>query len=189
MNIRAKRFNTTATLVLTTCVSALLATPAFAADKDASAMADHAKKGSITVTQSKVIDAAPDEVWSTVRDFDALSLWHPAVESSDIAKGENNKPGAQRHLTLSDGGTVDEQLISWDDAGMSYSYKILGGVLPVSNYVSTIAVEAEGDERSRLIWKGQFDPAEGQTADKAKTVITSVYDAGLNNVDTMMSGD
>ncbi|WP_353249106.1 SRPBCC family protein [Salinisphaera sp. T31B1] len=150
---------------------------------------DSSKAGSITVTETQTVDAAPDEVWSTIRDFDAISLWHPAVESSDITEGENNKPGAKRHLTLTDGGTIDEQLITWDDQGMRYSYKILDGVLPVANYRSTIAVEAEGNEQSKVIWKGRFDPAEGQTADKAREVMKTVYRAGLDNIKTMMDGN
>ena len=34
-----------------------------------------------------------------------------------------------RLLTLGDGGTIKEELMAYDDAGMNYTYKILGGVL------------------------------------------------------------
>ncbi len=189
MTIRARHLTHMAAMALAFSVTAVFAGNALAADNSKMTKDDAAHQGSIHVTESKTIDAAPDEVWSTVRDFDAISLWHPAVVSSDITKGENNKPGAQRHLTLGDGGTIDEQLVSWDDEGMKYSYKILDGVLPVSNYMSTIAVEPEGDEQSKITWTGHFDPAEGQTADMAREVITNVYRAGVVNVKTMMDGN
>jgi len=189
MNIRATRLAHTTTMALALSVAAVFAGSALAADGTDMAKKDAGHQGEISVTESKTINAAPDEVWETVRDFDAISMWHPAVVSSDISKGENNEPGAQRHLTLGDGGTIDEQLVSWDDDGMSYSYKIIGGVLPVSNYMSTISVEAEGDEQSKITWTGHFDPAEGQKADMAREVITNVYRAGLVNVKTMMDGN
>ena len=145
--------------------------------------------GSITVTESVAINAGPDKVWGLVRDFKGLANWHPAVQSSELTEGENNKSGAVRHLMLGDGGSINEKLTAWSDEEMQFSYEIVDGVLPVSNYASTIMVEAEGESSAKLTWKGQFDAAEG-TADKdAKGVITNVYRAGLTTVRTMATGE
>jgi len=189
MNIRATRCAHTAALALAFSLTAVFAGSALAADSNDMAKDSSAHQGSISVTESKTVDAAPDKVWSAIGDFDSISDWHPAVSSSDISEGENNETGAQRHLMLGDGGTVDEELVSRDNDGMTYSYKIVGGVLPVSNYMSTISVEPEGDAQSKVTWEGHFDPAEGQTEEVATEVITNVYRAGLVNVKSMLNGD
>ena len=189
MTIRTARLSQTAAIALALSLTATVAGSAWAAQNNDMSKDDGAHHGSISVSESKTVDAAPDKVWSAIGDFDAISSWHPAVSSSDISEGVNNEPGAQRHLMLGDGGTVDEQLVSRDDDGMTYSYKIIGGVLPVSNYMSTITVEPDGSEQSKVIWEGHFDPAEGQSEETAREVITNVYRAGVINIKSMMNGD
>lgn len=166
---------------------ALLIGSAFAAaapDDD-----ENADSGALTVTESVTLDVAADEVWSVVRDFDALSLWHPGVEGSDITQGQNNQVGAHRRLTLDDGSTIDEALIAYDDAHRRYSYRLLDGLPPVKNYRATIAVEPLGEERSRLVWKGRFDAAQDHGEAEARQAVRDVYRAGLDKVRTMLTGD
>jgi mxaD protein len=65
-----------------------------------------------------------------INDFDDLNEWRSVVAGPETTKrGDDNRPGAVRLLTLGDGGTIKEELMAYDDAGMSYTYKILGGVL------------------------------------------------------------
>jgi mxaD protein len=65
-----------------------------------------------------------------INDFDDLNEWRSVVAGPEMIKrGEYNRSGAVRLLTLGDGGTIKEELMAYDDAGMSYTYKILGGVL------------------------------------------------------------
>jgi mxaD protein len=128
------------------------------------------------------INAPAPEVWDEVNDFDDLDEWHPAVAEAKIIKGgDDNKVGAQRLLTLGDGGTIKEELLAYDDAGMSYTYKILEGVLPVKNYESTISVESARDSESDVTWTGAFD-AKGADDKTATDTIGSVYQAGLDNL-------
>lgn len=144
----------------------------------------------LKVTKSVTINAPASEVWDEVGEFDDIDDWHPAVAKAEIVKGENDQVGAVRLLTLADdGGTTKEQLLSHDDAGMSYSYKILESVLPVSNYKSTIKVEAAGKGASKATWSGSFQrkdlsdhPAKEANDKMATSTISSVYQAGLDNL-------
>ena len=135
----------------------------------------------LEVTKSVTIKAPAADVWDEVNDFDDLDGWHPAVAETEITKGENNQPGAQRLLTLGDGGTINEELLEYDDAGMSFTYKILKGVLPVKNYESTVMVEAAGANKSKATWTGTFD-ARGADDKTATETMAGVYQAGLDNV-------
>ena len=75
------------------------------------------------------IDAPASKVWATVKDFNALNTWHPAVASDEIVEGTNNKVGAVRLLTLKPGGTIKEKLLAFDDKGRTFKYAIVDGVL------------------------------------------------------------
>src|SRR5690349_1251325 len=57
----------------------------------------------LKVVKSVNIDAPVDKVWDALKDFDSLQKWHPGFSSDELVKGENNKPGAQRKLTVKDG--------------------------------------------------------------------------------------
>jgi mxaD protein len=143
----------------------------------------------LTVSESVTIHASPDVVWARVRDFDGLSSWHPAVAKDQIILGVNNTIGAERVLTLRDGGTVTERLLGFDTKHRRYRYTIRQGVLPVSDYIATLSVKAAGLNRSKVTWSGTFrrkhpganPPANADDATATKTM-TGVYRTGLDNL-------
>ena len=101
-----------------------------------------------------------------------------------------------RVLTLQDGGKITEKLRAYSDKKMAYEYGIVEGVLPVSHYVSTIAVKSVGKDKSVVTWKGHFKrkdtaatPAAGQDDGTAVKTITSVYKGGLENLKKLVEGN
>lgn len=143
----------------------------------------------LKVEESVEIKAPADKVWAKVSNFNDLGAWHPAIKSTQITSGENNKVGATRLLTLQDGGTVKEKLLAYNSKKMTFKYAIIESVLPVSSYVSSVTVMAEKDNTSKVVWKGSFKrkdlsdkPATGQDDEAATKTITSVYRGGLDNL-------
>jgi len=143
----------------------------------------------LNVKESIEINAKPDDVWAKVSNFGDLGAWHPAVKSTEILKGTNNKKGAVRLLTLQDNGTIKEELEAYKPAKKTFSYKIIEGVLPVSHYHSTLVVQATADGKSKVVWSGNFKrkdtsdtPAQGQGDADATNTITAVYKGGLENL-------
>ena len=57
----------------------------------------------LKVVKSVNVAAPVDKVWDAVKDFDSLNKWHPGFAKDELQKGENNKPGAVRKLTVKDG--------------------------------------------------------------------------------------
>ncbi|MEN3792054.1 SRPBCC family protein [Fulvimarina sp. MAC3] len=146
----------------------LFATPAFA----------------LEVSTETEVAAAPQKVWSTIGGFCAIAEWHPAVASCE----EREVDGApHRILSLEGGGTIEEALVSRDDTGMTYTYRIVESPLPVANYESTIAVSGEGDT-SMLSWEGTFDAAEGASDEDAIGAITGIYESGLAAISERATG-
>jgi carbon monoxide dehydrogenase subunit G len=139
------------------------------------------------VTEIVTIEASADKVWALIKDFDALSKWHPAVEKSPADKA--NAEGSVRQLALKGGGSLTETLESHNAEAKKYSYRAKdGGALPVTNYTSTIQVKADG-AKAVVEWRGAFyrqytnnDPPKGQDDEAAVNAITNVYKSGLENL-------
>jgi uncharacterized protein YndB with AHSA1/START domain len=127
------------------------------------------------VKESTEIAAAPDKVWAAIGDFCGIASWHPV-----IAKCELSEDKKVRTLTTGDGAKLIEPLESWDDAGMSYTYRIQESPLPVDNYVSTIKITGSGD-KSMVEWSSTFDP-KGASEDEAKKVMSGIYQAGFEGL-------
>jgi mxaD protein len=141
------------------------------------------------------IDAPASKVWATVRDFNALNTWHPALASDEIVEGTNNKVGAVRVLTLKPGGTVKEKLLAFDDKGRMFKYAIVESVLPVSHYTSTLVVKSAGKGKSTVTWSGHFkrkdtsdNPSDKENDKAAVDTANAVYSGGLDNLKKMLEG-
>jgi mxaD protein len=131
--------------------------------------------------ESIEINAKAGDVWAKVSNYGDLGAWHPAVKSTEIIEGKNNEKDAVRVLTLQDGGTIKEKLEFYSAARKRYSYKILEGVLPVSDYRSTISVKAIAADKTKVTWRGKFQSAGASDEDALKT-ISGVYRGGLDNL-------
>ena len=68
------------------------------------------------------------------------------------------------------------------------TYAILEGVLPVSGYRSTVMVQALSDTTSRATWSGSFRHAPNADDKTASDTISSVYQAGLDNLKKISEG-
>jgi len=153
-------------------------------------MALAAKPGYLHVNESVEINASPAKVWSLVKDWNGLHKWHPAFSNTEIKSGVNNKVGAFRTLTMTDGGKFDEELLGFSEKKKLYSYQIVGdSPLPVADYQSSIQVKSgKAKGTSVLVWKGKFkrkiadNPPAGQDDAGTKKAIIGAYQAGLQNV-------
>ncbi|GAB4293283.1 MAG: hypothetical protein Kow0083_06430 [Methylophaga sp.] len=137
--------------------------------------------GSLSVEKETTVNASPATVWKMIGNFNGLDVWHPVVVGSELTTGVNNEPGAVRLLTLGNGATISEKLLSYSDEDKSYSYAIMESPLPVSNYESSISVMDAGEGKSKIVWRSDFDTKDATDAD-AVDAITGVYDAGLSQV-------
>ena len=137
----------------------------------------HSKEGELSANEEVRLDAPPAVVWGAIGDYYGLHSWHPLVNSTQ-ASGKDKV----RILILEDSGArVYEKMTSYED-GASYSYVMTDpGPLPVQDYASTVAVEADGDG-SKVVWSGSFNAADGQSPDDAVKTISGVYRAGLDNL-------
>ena len=138
--------------------------------------------GDLTVSKNVTVNASPETTWKMIGDFNHLDVWHPVVVASKLLQGDSQSAGAVRLLTLGNGATITEKLVSNNNALKSYTYAITESPLPIADYVSTITVSPAADGKATVTWNSTFD-AKGVEDAEAINTISGIYDAGLNNLD------
>jgi Polyketide cyclase / dehydrase and lipid transport len=136
----------------------------------------------IRLYTSSVIDAAADTVWSRIRDFNALPLWHPLIADSRIENGEpSDRVGCIRHFHTRDGGMIRERLLALSDYDYTCSYEILESPMGVANYVATLKLTPITDgNRCFAEWTAEFDCAEGRETELSQTIGHGVFQGGFD---------
>ena len=125
-----------------------------------------------------------DEVWKILRDFGAIGSWMPGIESCEVT-GEG--VGAVRKIAMPGGGGVEERLEAFDDSARSLSYSIGEGPLPVTSYLATILVKAEGSGCS-VEWSAEFELKQGVPDEAIVQALEGVYGGALEKLESQLDG-
>jgi hypothetical protein len=106
---------------------------------------------------STVVDAPANTVWQVVRPFDQSHTWHPALPEATIVDDlPADTIGCVRVFSVN-GNEVRERLLELDDGEHVCRYALEQGTMPVRNYVGTLRVTPEGDDRARVDWSAEFE--------------------------------
>ena len=91
------------------------------------------------------IDAHPDDVWASVRDFGAV---HQRLAPGFVIDGHLD--GDVRVLTFHNGMVARELLVDCDDARRRLVYAVISE--RVKHYSASVQVAADGETRTRMTW-------------------------------------
>ena len=132
------------------------------------------------VESIELTDTAAD-MWQRIGRFEDMS-WHPAIARLEVLDGLPIKAGSWRLLTTGDDAQLLETLVSHDDAERRYRYRIKTSPLPLTDYDSTIAVEALAKGGCRVSWRSTFRRLEGtgMDDDAVRAIVSGIYRAGLD---------
>ena len=131
------------------------------------------------VKRSVIIDAPIARVWAAVREFDSVVNWNPGVVAAQMESGTATTVGSIRKLDIADGTVFRETLLAHSDLEHFYSYDIVEGPLPCSNYISTHRfIEITDGDKTLGIWQGEFDCDPEQEADLETIVGDIIYRDG-----------
>ncbi|GAB7536847.1 SRPBCC family protein [Burkholderia sp. 3C] len=136
------------------------------------------------VSQSVEIAAPAERVWAIVGGFNALPAWLAPVLASRLSDD-----GRTRHLEIRGGLVVVEQLLEHSDAERRYSYTILEGPDPVTDYIATLSVERTGDASAKATWQSRFTPNDPQGAARMVAHYEGLYALGLARVKALAEGE
>jgi hypothetical protein len=136
----------------------------------------------VQVYASSVIDASADNVWSRIRDFNALPMWHPLIADSRIEYSQpSDRVGCIRHFHTRDGGTIRERQLAHSDYDYSCTYTILESPMGVENYTATLRLIpiTDGDQ-CFAEWSAEFDCADGRERELVETIGDRVFQGGFD---------
>lgn len=129
------------------------------------------------------------KAWDAVKDFDGLSNWHPMFSVSEIKSGENGEVGAIRTMTVKDGPSFDEELLSYDALDKKFGYRIIDPApLPVSSYEATFQVTESRRGYTLIVWNSTYqNSTEGKMKDEEVIgFINGAFRVGLENLKSML---
>ena len=148
-----------------------------------------AAQGLLNSHQSVEIKASIWKVWDAVKDFDGLHKWHPMFADDVIKSGANDEIGSVRTMTVKDGPSFDEELLSFDALDKKFSYKAIDPApLPLSDYVSTLQVVEGRRGYTAVLWSSSYrNNSDGKMKDEEVIgFIDGAYRAGLDNLKTTL---
>ena len=134
------------------------------------------------VYTSTVINASADKVWERVRDFNALSRWHPLISDSRIEDGlPSDKVGCIRNFNLQNGENIREQLLGLSDYDLYCTYSILESPMPLSDYIATLRLTPITDgERCFAEWTAEFSCEPSEEEQLVNGIGTDVFQGGFD---------
>lgn len=137
----------------------------------------------VRVYVSSVIGAPIEQVWEYVRDFDGLPKWFPGVTDSHIEGGlRGDQVGCIRNFGVQGGARMREQLLSLSDVSHSWTYKMIEGGMPVSNYVPTFRLLPITDgDRTFVEGAVRFDCAKDKESEMA-AFLSKTYQAAFDRL-------
>lgn len=142
-----------------------------------------------SVHVSAVIRAPIAQVWSVIRDFNALPHWHPMMSTSRIEEGlGGTSVGCIRNFQLKDGGaTLRERLLTLSDLQHSVTYEMLDSPMAVSNYVATLRLLPITTTNHTLgDWQASFTAPPDQEREIV-ALVERVFAEGLQHVDRLLT--
>jgi uncharacterized protein YndB with AHSA1/START domain len=156
-----------------TMFAALLALPAFAVAQDKE----------LSTTQTIHIKASPDEVWAYAGDFAHVERWLSTIQSSRLVLKSKNETGAIRELTRMNGTKVQEKLLEYDPARLTFTYTYADGQVIAKDYFATMTLKPADGGETDVEWVGRFrqldNPPAGQDEAALVALYASIYQKGL----------
>jgi hypothetical protein len=142
------------------------------------------------VYTSSVIGVPAARLWETVRDFNGLPDWHPAIAESRIEGGAPaDQVSCVRAFRLRDGGYIRERLLALSDYEFSCTYAILESPMSVDNYVATLKLTPVTDgSRTFAEWSAEFDCAPEREAELVGLIGNDVFQGGFDALKERFGG-
>ena len=103
------------------------------------------------IAEKYTINAPADKVWNTFKSFDYVEKYLPLVQKTEV---EGSGVGATRVCTIAqpDGtvGKLSEKIESLDESQKTITISLKDGVLPATNAIVTIKINASDGNETEL---------------------------------------
>jgi hypothetical protein len=143
-----------------------------------------------TVEHAETFDAPARAVWKLLIDWEGIAGWMPAGHIRSLEM-EGEGLGAVRHLVTGQGARVAERLDAADEEAGILELTIVEplpwGMLA---YSARGRLEALGDDRCRLTWRGKFTvPDSGPEPETLSRFLLQAYRAMFDGIRQASRGE
>lgn len=126
-----------------------------------------------TVTRSVVVHVSPQKAWRRLSEIGNLARWIVGIKKCVITSKKRKGVGATRLITFNDDSVIEEQIVIWN-SGKSFSYLVIGKILPFRAYFATLSIKPLGRNLTKVTWSGYIGTNNVTKAQFKKTI--SKYD-------------
>jgi uncharacterized protein YndB with AHSA1/START domain len=102
-----------------------------------------------SVVVRRTIVAPPERIWAAVRAIDGLDRWFPVIATCKV---EGTGVGAMRVMGLEGGGELHDRIEEIDESARRLRYLRVVHPFPVTRYLGTVEVLAQGPGSAELRW-------------------------------------
>jgi len=134
------------------------------------------------VVVNKTINASAKDAWNRLSSFKGIEEYSPIAKSETTGEGA----GAKRTCYMPDGAVIFETLNSVDVENMEFEYEINKGPFPITRYVSTVKVEAIGDNSCKITWGCEFDSDPEAEADMIQ-LFKGFYNVIIDSLEELLA--
>lgn len=132
-----------------------------------------------SVIKEIIIDAPPDQVWDSLRDFHAV---HERLARGFVTASEAEDE-ATRRVTFFNGAVARERLIGVDEDARRIAYSVVEGPLGTAHHNASAQVLPNGVGSSRFVWITDLLP------DDLAGAIDDLMTAGGEVIKTTLESD
>lgn len=134
-----------------------------------------------TVNVTKSINIPAATAWDKLSGFSGIEHFSP-IERSEV---DGTGVGAKRSCFLPENVEIKEEMTQFDAENMVFTYVILSGPFPISNYISTVKVNAKGDTQTEISWTANYEV--GEEAEKEmEGLFSGFYNAIIDGLEKLV---
>ena len=132
------------------------------------------------------IRAPQERVWRHISNVMKLESWADGVAKTVCLSKKSRGVGAVRLISFTDGNTVEEHIVAWNN-GESFTYAATYG-LPLRVYVATLSITPLSADTSKLQWQSYLN-SESMSQEEFSVFYASLesfYEHSLENFKTLV---
>lgn len=118
-------------------------------------MAEIKRHHSGVVKKSITINVSKEKSWRYVSNIVGLPKWLIDVKKTIYLSTKKRGIGAIRKITFSDGNTIEEHVVTWNNK-RSFTYIATEG-LPLRAYVATISIKSRSSRSTIVTWQSYLN--------------------------------
>jgi len=130
----------------------------------------------------KPVHCSAHKAWQLIGPFENIHLWFPSILNS---KAEGQGVGATRQITMAKDAVFVDELTHLGE--LEYSYKIIAGELPYTDYLATISVSEENGT-AQLRYQASINVSD---ENKASSIgfLTDIYNSAFENAKSLLESN